>query len=101
LSGVKRTWLFASQCLLLAKADIREKLQMDYGPIAHHGTCLDNQFSTSESNHDESKTFRKGAISQERWGEDDGSAPQALARLVHLATGHLALSLTLDFAIRS
>ena len=21
---------------------------MDYGPIAHHGTCLDNQFSTSE-----------------------------------------------------
>lgn len=74
---------------------------MDYGPIAHHGTCLDNQFSTSENGHDESKTFRKGAISQERWGEDDGSAPQALARLVHLATGHLALSLTLDFAIRS
>ena len=73
---------------------------MDYGPIAQHGPCLDNHFSTSENGHDESKTFRKGA-SQERWGEDDGSAPQALARLVHLATGHLALSLTLDFAIRS
>jgi hypothetical protein len=74
---------------------------MDYGPIAHHGTCLDKQFSTSENRHDESKTFRKGPIRQERWGEDDGSAPQALAGLVYLATGHLALSLTLDFAIRS
>jgi len=24
---------------------------MDYGPIAHHGTCLDKQFSTSENGH--------------------------------------------------
>ena len=74
---------------------------MDYGPIAHHGTCQDNQFSTSENSHDESKTFGKDPISQERWGEVGGSAPQALAGLVHLATGHLALSVTLDFAIRS
>ena len=48
---------------------------MDYGPIAHHGTCLDNQFSTSEIATMNSKTFRKGPTSQERWGEDDGSAP--------------------------
>jgi hypothetical protein len=55
---------------------------MDYGPIAHHGTCLDNQFSTSENSHDESKTLRKGPISQERWGEDDGSAPHEGPELV-------------------
>ena len=24
---------------------------MDYGPIAHQGTCLDNRFSTSDAQH--------------------------------------------------
>ena len=47
-------------------------------PIARIAHANADRFSTSENRHDEDqKHLRKGPISQERWREDDGSAPEA------------------------